>query len=464
MRKLEEGRQRRREIHSLDRQRAYETFLLNQKSVWTPPELFEKCCPRFLGAGGDGQELFHSIRRKDGTWSCPGGCNKIHPTITLFFDTEKLHSVAILSVPLDPFNKYFNSRVKDGSAVCKTPFYYELDGFVRSNLNKLKEQKLFGNHLVKVAMGALRESDLAQSAALEKEHHKQCHAKRSFDRLEEVLQICRLHRLGEDLDVLSIHCMQKTSRVFRRVATPIAEQRMRVCQFVVTPLVDGYFLSGYSVFRRHQGATNTVVEREQGRMVEYAVSPSFLFHQDTETPGRFTARKNEKHLEDDRGNDEENLAQFSWACEELSFANLEREWGDIGVHEYVGQKVRVHWRRGEVDIPDQDCSTSTADMPVVDIRLNGAPQFSTSLFSLNLELQRMDATQVDEVTVCFEGQARIPEMWTSFEFLVACYSRNLENVLAARNEEILKTRPLLRHEQEFLKEVREIAAVATLYS
>jgi hypothetical protein len=426
--------------------------------------LFEKCCPKFL-AGGD-QTSFRSVRLKDGNWSCPGGCNKVHPTITLFFDSEKSRTVAILSFRLNPFTTYFERRMKEGSAISKSPFYYELDGYVRENLHQLREKNdLFGDHLVKAALGALKESDDAQRAVLEQAHRTRKHATRSFEMLEEVLQICRLHRLSEDLDVFSIHCMQKTNKMFRRIANPIAEQRMRDCQFVVKPLVDGHFISGYSVFRRARGngtPRHTVIEREQGRMVEYAVCPSIVCHEDS--PGRYLPCK-EQQIGDVTASSE-----FSWGCEELSFANLEREWGDIGVNEYIGQKILVQWRRNSVDIPgDGRFSTTCADLPVFDLRLTYTAQkpeilqFSAPLFRLKLDLKRMNAIQVDEVTVSFQGNARILECNTNFMFLVSAYARSFRHALEEKHEQILKTRPLLRHELSFLKEV-QMAESLYLYS
>ena len=352
-RKLEEGRQR-RNSNGTSRRQDYESFLCHQKSIWTPPELFEKCCPRFLAAGGLSSPLHnhhhhhhhhhhHPVQRRsckdDGrtSWSCPGGCNKIHPTITLFFDTQKECTVAILSFRLDPFTTYFDGLVKDGVAICKTPFYYELRGYVRENLYKLtKHQKqeqqenattLFGSHLVNVAMGALRESDIAQRTVLEKKHRQKQQQKQqshnnntstattttsiqSYDHLllEKVLQICTLHRLGDDLDVMSIHCMKQTSTVFRQIAVPLAQQRMKQTQLKITPLVDGYNLSGYSVFRRRNNINNddnsrrTVIEREHGTMVEYAIGPSYTFeHVNNEnTSGKYHfEKKTKKEVIDD---------------------------------------------------------------------------------------------------------------------------------------------------------------------
>ena len=82
-------------------------------------------------------------------------------------------------------------------------------------------------------------------------------------------------------------------------------------------------------------------------MVEYAMCDSFLFCDDSDKPGRYIL-----HPEWSNGDDKVG-SNFSWACEELSFANLEREWGDSAVQEYIGHKVLVRWKRENVDIPQK---------------------------------------------------------------------------------------------------------------
>lgn len=507
MRKLEEGRRCRREQDLFNSPQRYQAFLESQKEIWTPPELFEKCCPRFLAGGnqrqlsqymdnGDRQgnvEEFQSIRLKDGTYTCKGGCHKAHPTITLFFDAEQNQTIAILSHRLDPFLQYLQHRVNEGTAVCKTPYYYELKGFVRENWNHAREHhNLFGRHLVKVATGALNESDNVQRAILEQQHRQRLQRQHaggqsfSFDQLEEVLNICSLYRLSDDLDVLSIEAMRQTSRMFRKVAIPMAQQRLKDTELVVTPMVDGFYVAGYSVFRRSNPARRTVTEREQGRQVEYAVvRPSIscrppkrkrsLQHklppqESEQLVVRFIPYTNKQQgASPAAGMDSKSsVGEFSWGCEELSFANLEREWGDIGVTEYTGQKVIVHWRRNIADIVDDARlpvvqNRAGTDVPIFDLRISSATQeakkkvFSTSGFSLTLDLTKMTTTQVDDVTVLFEGSAKILECAASFDFLVKSYARCFEPALRSRYEQIQKTRPLLRHERSMLQRVETIA-------
>lgn len=512
-------------------------------------------CDRFIAGGGKGG----NHRQKNGKWSCDGTacqCQKIHPEITLYFDKEKLCTVAIVSYHLDVFTKYFEQRINDGSAVYKSQFYYELTGFLRENLHHLRhqdQQQLFGSHLVKVAIGALNESDSAQIIILEesrlRQHCRRHHCQRQCDddhdtnnatddetssftidtiskssscykdleKLELILEICSLWGIGDMLDVLSIHCMQKTeNHVFKKFGRQFAEHRMKDCRFVVTPLVDGHFVSGYSVFRRANDNQETVFEREQeGRIVEYAVCSSVEYRcqaeeykQDDDDAfasniterninGRFLPEicSDNKNKNNNNNDVDENhpSTEFSWACDELSFSNLELEWGDIGsIHEYIGQKISVHWHRTEVDIIPDSASRNDINngdegeedsslhhvLSVFDMKLDwatttqklGITNFSIpcndpnaaveqSLFDFKIDIKKMEVTQLDDVTISFKGSASLLECNADFTLLVAAYARSLEASLIARHHQIETTRPLLRHEHDFLQEVQYAASL-----
>ncbi len=488
----------------------YDDFLRRQKDVWSPSNLYEKCCPRFL-AGGVAR------RSKGGQYVCCGGCQKLHPVVTLYFDAHKNCTVATLSYRLDPFTNYFNQCVKEGRGVWKSPLYCELKGFLRENLHRLwHHQRYFGGHLVKTAIGALEASDKAQKSRLEEAHLRRALRRhgntfktefgttnaetkpgsyQDFNKLEMVLEICRLWGLEANLDVLSIDCMLRTSHVFRKVAIPMAQKRLRECKLVVTPLVDGHVKSGYSVFRRADTNREKIVERESGRLVEYAVCSSILCLQKEDrkedtasancTPVNFlpatcpntNLNENSERNHDVSAVDEFN--EFSWACEELSYTNLELEFMDICLPEYVGQKVVVHWQRSNNDIPDtlegsdpslQDSHSSSLIpmLPVVRLRLDWATQktgvmrFSIPHFDLNLDVERTSVQQVDEVTFVYKGKAALLECRTDFAFLVAAYANSLKPLLIAKHQQIETKRPLLLHEEAFLQEVKKAASSFSL--
>ena len=502
---------------------AYGDFLRGQKNMWTPNQISERCCPEFLAGGA-------SIRDKNGQFVCRAGCHKIHPIITLYFDREKQCTVATLSCRLDPFIDYFDQCVNEGNAVWKSPLYCELNGFLRENLHKLRHrQRFFGGHLVKTAIGALRDSDAAQRSLLEEAHLRQ-HLRRhcqgrfqcnnpvntlfdstrtnaksrhyqEFEKFETVLEICRLWGLGDNLDVLSIYCMLRASRVFRKVAIPMAEKRVKECSFVVTPLVDGHLQSGYSVFSQADTNRRKIFEMEEGRLVEYAACSSILYRQrrdkieDVSTEmtnenslyGRFrpvncsTQSFYESHESSRNSAEDEECDGFSWSCEELSYANLELGFMDICVQEYVGQKVVIHWQRSDIDIPDrmtkidqsvQDSPSSfpAQVMPVFSLKLDwrglkkGITKFSVPYFDLKLDVRRTSALQVDEVTFTYKGYAEILECRSDFRFLVAAYARSLEPSLKNYHQQLEMMRPLLRHEQDFLREVQSAASACPMLS
>lgn len=488
----------------------YDDFLRHQRKIWTPSELYEKCCPMFLAGG-------KSRRNKNGQFVCCGGCRKLHPIVLLYFDRGKKCTVATLSYRLDPFTNFFDQCVKAGNAVWKSPFYCELNGFLRENLYRLRhDQRFFGGHLVKTAIGALKDSDEAQRSLLEDAHlrrhlrfdqhnvrYKNVGSTKNttlgpqYDtmRLEMALEVCRLWGLGDTLDVLSIDCMLRTSRAFRRVAIPIAEKRVKECKFVITPLVDGHVKSGHSVFRRADPGRERIIERENGRLVEYAVGSSILYLQKRDKtdvyPHELTRKKPitgnflpaTKPASDQNPERHKDAAEtkafggFCWACEELSYTNLELEFMDISVPEYVGQKVVVHWQRDHVDIPRhsaneqpssrESSSLAMSMMPVFRLKLDWASQqegvkkFSVPHFDLKLDVQMTSVLQVDEVTFLYKGNAKILECRAGFAFLVASYARSLEPSLIAHHQKIEMTRPLLQHERDFLKEVQLCASMCS---
>ena len=487
---------------------AYNDFYDHHKGTLTPSKFQERFCHRFLAGG-----LSH--RNKNGEFVCVC-CRKLHPIITLYFDTNQQCTVAILSFSVDQFRNYFDQCVKEGNAIWKSPLYCELKGFVRENLFRLRhKQRFFGAHLVKVAIGALEDSDAAQSLLIEEAHLKQhlarhqrhirrenvvntessttvCAASKRYEdnkKLEVVLEICRLWGIGENLDVLSIHCMLRTSKVFRKVAIPIAKKRLKEVKFVITPLVDGHVMAGYSVFRRTANNRKTIIEKEQGKLIEYAMCSSTTYGQEQSKPtettnddylcGRFlplTCFNLDPNPNYDEG---EFSPDFSWACEELTYANLELECMGLCAREYIGQKIVIGWKRSDIDTPCQmtkinQCNqgSSTAissrgsEMPFHHVKIctrqqTGVMHYSIPHFHLILDIRTTSLSQIDEVTFRHEGIAEILECRADFNFLVAAYAHSLEACLQANFEEIEMMRPLMRHERAFLQEVQLAASMCT---
>ena len=63
-------------------------FDAEQRKIWTPPSLLERCCLQWLACGP------HRMVRSGGNLAavtsrgCSGGCSKEHPKITLDFKEE----------------------------------------------------------------------------------------------------------------------------------------------------------------------------------------------------------------------------------------------------------------------------------------------------------------------------------------------------------------------------------------
>jgi hypothetical protein len=433
-------------------------YLQAQRNLWGPEDLFERSCPRWLGSGRLTYHISHHggigfEPVKEQEWkACPGGCKKCHPSITLFFDTTQKKTVATISMRLEPFVKCLDQMVREGRAVQKTPLYYVLDGYIRENETLLREHKGFSSHLVDVAMGALESSDKFQRKELEATDNKCKRPQKAFSQLEEVLEICRLHRMEEDLDVMSIYCMRRANKMMGRVAARMATKRVQDTKLSILPLVDGCSLSGFSVFRRHTGDSENLVQTEHGRLVEYVKGREIVL-QSSDTLGSF------------QPSDLDSFQPCKWNCEELSFAQLEREWGDIGYHEYVGQKILVEWTPSLADRnhllgidSEESCCFQLAS-----VKMNATPNKSlkslnaTKFLTIDIDISESLGQQVDEVTVRYSGQLQIERIQLDFLGLVTAYARSLERTLKVRYTIIEKSRPLMNHEMEFLQEVKKAA-------
>lgn len=291
------------------------------------------------------------------------------PAITLHYDAVKKVTIAVLApcqnrVDSEAVNAYFQSRVADGTAYIVSPLYYELEGFIRENLSWIRKALPDLTHQtessVSVAMGSLEESDDVQRRKMldEKEasnrntHHRLRVASAGAvgtsspdlrgdggglvvdaDWFEEVLEIARLHRLNDDLDVLSVYFMRQTSKSFGRVAARIAFHRLQSqTSLALTPLVDGVYISGYSKFVRRDGLPlhhiHTTRYLDSGRAVEYQRCLDIdLNGASGSSAVRSSTNECLVGLAGKFAPSEASDPYFDWKCEEVSLANLHRWWG-----------------------------------------------------------------------------------------------------------------------------------------
>jgi hypothetical protein len=369
------------------------------------------------------------------------------PCVTLFFDGDKKITVAVLSERLDSLSMYFQCRVEQGTAYQRSPLYYEMDGYVRENWTKIGRQKGFGLHSVSIAVGSLKASDDAQRDELTTERHSRMRKTEDDELLEQALDIAFLHRLKDDLDVISISFMSQASKAFGRVASKLSRQRLLGTTLILRPFVDGISLNGYSNFVRSD-ATNLVCCSSFGGAVEYCQREDILLSSSSGTEEFFKPVPS-------------SISELSWECEELALANLHRWWGDIAIRDYVGQKLILYWKLdpSHPDYVDNKCSSivSLAALRLEAEALKGVRTWPMAQSSICLDVLESRVTAIDDVTMSFAGRLRVSQVRLDFASLVGAAARGKLDSLRASHERIEESRPLLEHEIEYLLEVERAA-------
>jgi hypothetical protein len=365
------------------------------------------------------------------------------PIVTLFFDATNRRTIAVLSKRKESLDVYFMCRVAQGTALGKSPFYYELHGYIRENLVKICRHEGFFPEAIAIAVGALAASDASQKEELTRlrKEQMQCKHKRQYDEalLEKALEIARLHRLSSDLDVLDVYCMRQASKVLGRVAARIAKNKMVSLKLHVTPFVDGVLLSGYSTFMRAPHASLIRIS-ETGRLMEYQRCNDIPL-ESTETSGSFSPSTSN--------------SSFSWKCEEIAFANLHKWWGDIVVRDYVGHKLVVSWK---VDPLSADaCNIKTKTIPLATVRIDDYPRHGRHHYKAPHIDVAMDicGTTKEEYGVAFatEGSSVLTRVDLSYLALVRVSARSVVSQLEqSYNQQLL--RPLLDHEVDYLETIK----------
>jgi hypothetical protein len=370
-----------------------------------------------------------------------------NPFVTLFYDGDKKITVAVLAERLDSLSIYFQCRVEEGTAYQRSPLYYELDGYVRENWTKIQRQEGFGAHSVSVAVGSLKASDDAQGYELTTERRSRRRKTVDDDLLEQALDIASLHRLKDDLDVISISCMSQASKALNRVASKLARQRLLDTTLIIRPFVDGISLNGYSNFVRGD-ATGLVSCSESGRAVEYCQRQDILLSSSSGSEEFFKPISS-------------SISELSWECEELALANLHRWWGDICIRDYIGQKLILYWKidASHPDYVDNKCSSTVS---LAALRLEAEPSKGVRTWplaqsSICLDVLESRVTAIDDVTMSFAGRLRVLQVRLNFASLVGAAARGKLDSLRKTHERIEESRPLLEHEIDYLLEVERAA-------
>lgn len=384
----------------------------------------------------------HSDNRH--TCSSGGFSKKRNPfaqaNVTLHFDSDKNVTIGILnSRSCEMYEVYFRCRVEQGTAYERSPLYYELDGYVRENLTKIRLHNLNEADQVVVALGALELSDQSQRREMIEEELARSSRNNSNDapslQLQEAaLEIACQWRLVDDLDFLSLYFMRKVNNAFRRVAQDMIERKMKTIQLAVTPYVDGYYTSGYSNFIR-QDSSRLVRHSEQSRNVEFQQCPDVILGP-TNVHSEYIPAKVE-------------VADFAWNCEELALANLHRWWGDIVTRDYVGQKLVVRWK------PRQEEGLPVDDVILLTVRLSTQPGVyshsgKNAVASIKYRVFQSEIVQVDDVTTSYRGKASVLGVNVSFLDLVRRTSRMRVSMIERKFKDIERYRPLSDSESAYL--------------
>jgi hypothetical protein len=164
------GYEREMEVHQ-----QWNRFVRRQKKVWSPADIFDRCCVKWLVYGKEdcADDAFYDPfedELNDGNIVGKGCdyCELDHPAIALSFDKKLPETcVAVLSHPLKPFVTYMEKRVAEKTAIELKHGTYRLDGNLQKNLRALQKWEGFGKHLV-----TCKKSDLAASAETQKAKSK----------------------------------------------------------------------------------------------------------------------------------------------------------------------------------------------------------------------------------------------------------------------------------------------------
>lgn len=203
-------------------------FEEEQRKVWTPPSLLEKCCMQWLAHGPTRTVRSGSNLASVAYRGCCG-CLKEHPKIALDF----MEGVATASIShaFDPFVQLFTQLPE---AVKVQPLTYQLKNGLLSDHYETIKQKV-GAHLVSIEPKALAASRRYYEKQLE-QNEMQREAKRRkvlggaapTDVLLTVLEICYNHSLCDHLDVADIAWMRTTCKSsMGKIAARMARDRMR---------------------------------------------------------------------------------------------------------------------------------------------------------------------------------------------------------------------------------------------
>ncbi|KAL7527963.1 hypothetical protein ACHAWF_002381 [Thalassiosira exigua] len=352
--------------------REFQRLLDRGRRVWTPAQVFNGCCVKWLVDGPD-RRTYDEYDYLD-EYSPRNGCNgrtcgRDHPFISLRFDSQRNGTVATMSHRLDPFVNCLNGLVEEGKAFPHSATVYNIDGYLRANWTALRSHGGFGSHLIKMEEGSLGASDAAQTAELEDERKPAAKrarvGKKSDDDddndtplndrqiFQNAMDIALKQRLEQDLqnDPMTLFCMRPVCKMFKNIATSIASKKAKALNLTITPLVDGREQYGESKLDGYDsetwegdawgpGGPESVTKYEKREKVDLAYRVSrrqqLAGGASQEEFGYYPVNSD--------------AATFSWnsgrlSCEEDDYDEDEPDYGqwEYAKCAYAGQMLRVYW-------------------------------------------------------------------------------------------------------------------------
>lgn len=471
--------------------------LLEQgRQVWTPNDIFKRCCVKWLVDGGDrrddGYGFCDSYSPRNG---CDGRrCNRDHPRITLRFDAAT-GTTATMSHRLDPFVRCLINL--DGAWPHNATVYH-LNGYLRTNETALRSHDGFGGHLVEVEPGSREASDAAQAVELEERERERDHKRprvngdtldtEPFNKLEEVMDIVVKRRLQLDMqnEPVTLFCMRPVCKLFNKIATSIASKKVKTLDLSITPLVCGMGCYGDSKMDLYDEETSVVDSWECGEVRHYSKKGDVsLIYQTPEVTG----------IEGGYYPVNTEAATFDWDSGTLlrdldEDDDEDHDNADWAEYAYSGHLMRVFWHPSQADPvrPPERRDFYGQAKPSLGVRIAefylfrrpncGNVTESQQGVTINYEVLESNASQTEEEVeaseeenkdsdeegngaggtfgqmrryIQYSGKIKLDRVKVDFGILVRAHACKVKGELRRKYSNILKERPLTQTEKEYDK-------------
>lgn len=468
--------------------REFRRLLEQGRQMWTPSNIFNRCCVKWLIDGRDrGYDVDGYYDEYSPRNGC-NGCNRDHPCITLKFDAVT-GTTATMSHRLDPFVRCLHNI--DGAWPHSATIYH-LNGYLRTNDTALRSQNCFGGHLVKVEPGSMEASDAAQAAELEKEERERDNKRprvnsddqdgdtEPFNMMEEVMDIV-LDNMQND--PVTLFCMRLVSKQFHKIATSTASKKLEKLDLSITPLVNGISRYGDSKLDGYNEETFGVGSWCDGipdEIWEYSKKEnvSLIYQPPNETGiagGYYPINSEATTFDWNSGNLLRDLEEDD---------DEDHEQSDWAEYAYYGQSMRVFWHPSQEDAVNPPERTDfyglraepSLGVLVDELHLLRPPNCgnvtkSRKHCTINYEVLESNASQTEEDEdaeeegsdeegsvlgktsryIEYSGKIKLGSVKVDFGFLVQAHACQLKNELSRKYSSILQERPLTHTEKEYEK-------------